>query len=72
MKHATGLRRIATTLYITLPTLANAILVFSLFIFMFSVLGTQLFYGGHAQLEEWLCPQPGSVVLLAGGAPAKL
>jgi hypothetical protein len=47
VRYARGLKRIATTLYITLPTLANAVLVFALFLFMFAVLGTQLFYGGR-------------------------
>lgn len=54
IRFALGLKRIATTLYITLPTLANATLVFSLFLFMFSVLGNQLFYGAPPPWMQWL------------------
>ena len=46
IQHLHGLRRIVATLVVALPTIFNALLLVTLFLFIFSVLGCQLFYGG--------------------------
>ena len=48
-RHFHGLRRIVATLLIALPTIGNALLLVTLFLFIFSVLGCQLFYGERQQ-----------------------
>jgi hypothetical protein len=45
VNHFHGLRRIVATFFIALPTIGNALLLVTLFLFIFSVLGCQLFYG---------------------------
>ncbi len=40
-----GLRRLFTAMYLAVPVIGNALLLFVLVVFIFSVLGVNLFYG---------------------------
>lgn len=53
VQYFTGLKRIATTLLLSLPTIINAILALLIFLFVFSVLGCQLFYGARLP-TDWI------------------
>lgn len=44
VQHVKSLKRLMTTLYVSLPLIGNALLLFLLVLFMYAVAGVQLFY----------------------------